>query len=442
MLLAAALAGCVRYHPRPLSARVVARSLRDPVHAALVREAARLRMQPLAPVRLDFSRPLSTRELGVIAVLANPDLVTLRARERVASAQVFAAGLLPDPVITAQGLTPYGPQAAGRSTAYNAGFLFGLSRLFARPVLLRIARDSARATRYRVVWQEWVVANQARMLGTRLYWLRRSRAAADAAAHVARHYAAAAQRALRAGAFSQAGSATAEALALSAEETAADYARQVLRTRIALNAMLGLKPVDRLRIAHPDTVPARLPPASGLLQAAIRRRFDLVALRAAYAASENRLDLAVLQQYPQLDVGLAAARNTTGVTSAGWQVSLTLPLSGNRGAIAVTRARRAVLYHAYLARIAHVRSDIYQLRAIFTGVSTEIERIGPRERRLGRMQAPVLAAQKSGALGARRALLLVLAGAQAREQYGNLRMLQAQSYIGLTVASGGRWRNR
>ncbi|MHB8550973.1 MAG: TolC family protein [Acidiferrobacterales bacterium] len=440
VLAAVTLSGCVRYHARPLSDAAIAAALRDPAQAALVREAARLQRAPLAPIRLDFRRPLSARELGVIAVLANPDLITLRARERVATAQVFAAGLLPNPVVTADALVPYGSRAAGKTTSYNGGFLWDLSQLFTRPAALRSARASARATHFQVAWQEWAVANQARLLAIRLYWLGRSRAAADGAAQTGQRYARQVQMALRAGALSAADAATAQALVLAAQTTAASYDRQVQRTRLALNALLGLNPADRLRIAPPRPVPRKLPPPAQLWRRAIHERLDLVALRATYAASENRLDFAVLQQYPQIGIGIVAARDNSSVTSAGWQISLTLPLNGNRGAIAVARANRAVLYHAYMARLAHDRSDIFRLRSLFANATAEIGRLEPSERNIARLQVSALEASTRGVLDARRSLLMILSSAQAKEQLNNLRMLQAQSYVGLVVASGARWR--
>ncbi len=439
-LVGTMLTGCAHYRPRPLSEAAIAEALRDPTHAALVREAGRMRMAPLAPIRLDFRRPLSARELGVIAVLANPDLITLRARERVATAQVFAAGLLPNPVVTASVLTPYGSNSAGTTSSYNGGFLWDLSQLFTRPAVLRIARESARATDFQVAWREWAVANQARLLATRLYWLERSRVAADVAARTGQHYALQVQAARRAGALAASSAATAQTLALSAQTTAASFDRQAQRTRLALNAVLGLNPADRLSVARPRPVPLAIPPPAQLFRAATHERLDLVALRAAYAASENRVDRAVLEQFPQIGIGLAAARDTSDVTSAGWQISLTLPLNGNRGAIAVARANRAVLYHAYMARLAHDRSDIYRLRALFTGLTAEIVRLQPQERSFRHLQRSALDASAGGALDAQEALLMVLSSAQAQERFNNLRMLRAQSYIGLIVASGARWR--
>lgn len=433
------LAACARYHARPLSHAAVAAALRAPTHVALVRAARQLKLPPLAPMRLNFARPLSPREVGVIAVLADPDLIALRARRRVATAQVFAAGLLPNPVINASELIPYGPQSGGRSTAFSGGFLWDLSRLFTRSVTLRIAQENARAVRFQVAWREWAVANQARLLAIRLYWLRRSRAVAASSAALAKAYSERLGGALRAGAISISSAARGEALARAAQLAAARYERRVRRARIALNTLLGLTPDAHVRLGRPAPPPSTVPHPARLFLAAQKRRLDLVALRAAYQSTEAELDSAVLAQYPQIGIGLAAARNTSGIPSAGWQLTLTLPINGNRGAIAVARARRAALYHAYMARLAQDRAAIDRLSMYFMNYTRELRDLGPQQSTFAHLAHAALAAGRSGALDRNSTLTIVLQNTFAEEQMNNLHIAQAQSYIGLVVASGARW---
>jgi hypothetical protein len=72
-----------------------------PDRSELVRAAGELNHPGVPPVALDFSKPLTGAEIAAIAVLANPDLRALRTQQRVADAQVFASGLLPDPQLSA-----------------------------------------------------------------------------------------------------------------------------------------------------------------------------------------------------------------------------------------------------------------------------------------------------------------------------------------------------
>jgi cobalt-zinc-cadmium efflux system outer membrane protein len=95
------LAGCAVYHPNPLDRGQLDAALAPPDNMTLALEAERLRHPRIPPIVLDFSKPLTGKEFAVIAVWANPDLKTLRAEEGAVRAQVFRAGLLPDPQISA-----------------------------------------------------------------------------------------------------------------------------------------------------------------------------------------------------------------------------------------------------------------------------------------------------------------------------------------------------
>ncbi|MHB1950846.1 MAG: TolC family protein [Acidiferrobacteraceae bacterium] len=437
--MASAVAACARYHPKPLSQAAVAAALRPPEHAALVRDAKHLKMPPLAPMPLDFSRPLTPREVGVIAVFADPDLIALRIRRQVATAQVFAAGLLPNPVIDASELFPYGPKASGRTAALGAGFLWNLSRLFTRSVTLRISRERARAVRFQVAWREWVVANEARLLAVRLFWLRRSENQASTAATLASAYSLRLARARAAGAVSMVAASRGSALARRAAMTASRYQRGVQKTQIALDRLLGLAPGTPIALRRPASPPRSMPDARRLFHAAEKRRLDLVALRAAYQSAEARLHSAVLAQYPQIGFGLAAARNTSGVPSAGWQLTLTLPINGNRGAIAVARMRRRLLYRTYMARLSRDRATIERLSAFFSSYSRELRDLRGQHALSAHLADAARAAARSGALDRAQALAIVLRNAHLEEDMNNLRIAQAQSYIGLEVASGARW---
>ena len=95
----ATLAACTRYEPKPLDDAALNRSLVSPDPVALAQAAAQFRHPRLKPITLDLSKPLTEEQAAVVAALANPDLVAMRAQKQVADAQVFAAGLLPDPQI-------------------------------------------------------------------------------------------------------------------------------------------------------------------------------------------------------------------------------------------------------------------------------------------------------------------------------------------------------
>ncbi|MHB1581637.1 MAG: TolC family protein, partial [Acidithiobacillus sp.] len=89
------LAGCASYHAEPLQTRLAATAKVEREMAAALRHDHPASAQPV-----NLHAPLSGEDLGEIAVLLNPDLRAMRAQIGVAQAQVFAAGLLPDPQLS------------------------------------------------------------------------------------------------------------------------------------------------------------------------------------------------------------------------------------------------------------------------------------------------------------------------------------------------------
>ncbi|HVL41360.1 MAG TPA: hypothetical protein VM348_04325, partial [Brevundimonas sp.] len=132
---------------------------------------------------IDLSGPLSARQLGVIAVIANPDLRAQRARLGVAEAQVFEAGLLPDPQFSFSLDRP--ASAPGLVDAIAGGLGFDTSSLYTRPLRQRTARASRDQVRLDVAWLEWQAAGQARLLAARIGGLETVRGLAFEAARAA-----------------------------------------------------------------------------------------------------------------------------------------------------------------------------------------------------------------------------------------------------------------
>ena len=360
------LAACVSYAPKPLDGSDLEAVLASPDRATLTRRAAQLQRPRLPPVTLDFSQPLDTDEIAVLAVLGNPDLRSLRAQQRVRDAQVFAAGLLPDPQLSLGFDNVLSPRGQGLTTAFAAGLSLDLlGALATRHVELQTAHAAGEQVRFDIAWQEWTVAGQARLQAIRLPRQRLAARIARGAATIAeaglrRTLTAAARGDLKGDevAAQRIAAADASARALTAE-------RDADTTRLELNRLLGLTPSAPLQLADPPALSAWTTPDPEALFAAARHvRLDLQAFAAGYDSQEATLHRAVLGQYPRLAITLNRARDTGNVHTFGPAVSLDLPLwNRNRGAIAVADADRDRLRSEYAARLHQMRADIAALVA-------------------------------------------------------------------------------
>ncbi|HQT88014.1 MAG TPA: TolC family protein [Acidiphilium sp.] len=338
--LAPLLAGCATYHARPLR-------LAPPLHRSLATLDHTL---PDGRV-IDLSAALSPQALAALAVLNDPALRAARAQAGVAQAQIFAAGLLPDPNL--QG--GFGALLGGPAVAPSiAGSLTqDLAALVTRGVRVRAARARAGEVSANLLWQEWQVASQAETLATAIWADQRSLVALDRARRALDCLVTDGQRQVAAGnvTIDQAAAASASLASLDAARDLA--AQQAVTDQAALAALLGVAPDAPIRLARP--VIARLTPreANRLIVTLARRRPDLIALRYGYRAADADVRAAILAQFPLLSLSVNGGSDTSRVATVGPSLSVNLPLfNGNRGSIAVARATRRQLHAAFTAALA------------------------------------------------------------------------------------------
>ncbi len=162
-LAVAALAGCQAYHARPLTADAVGRALAAPSADTLRVEAAALQHPILPPVTVDLSDGLSPDEAAVVAVLVNPSLRAARDGRSLADAQLLQAGILPNPTLSTNLDVPVAGNTTGTSTGMGAGVDWDLKALVGRRAGVQAAQASRAAVDLDVAWQEWQVAQAARL---------------------------------------------------------------------------------------------------------------------------------------------------------------------------------------------------------------------------------------------------------------------------------------
>jgi outer membrane protein TolC len=415
LLLAIGLAGCASYAPAPLTENPAV--LVTPVASVLEARVSAIERPWLKPVGIDLAAPLSPDGIAALAVVNNPDLIALRARAGVADAQVFAAGLLPDPTFSIGA----DKVLSGPDTFLNIAGSLGLdiNALRKRAVTRQQAAGQARQVRLDLAWAEWQTAGQARIQAVRITGLSRIVALArvtDAAAQVQL------ARSGRAAVRGDIAASDAEAARIAAYD-AADRLRTAERDLLVaeqeLARLLGLPPQTRLALA--DTpLPGLLPPAERLFTLAQARRSDLAALRAGYDSQEASVHLAVLQQFPSLNLTITGNRDSADNLLIGPAIDFTLPLwNHNRGGIAVERATREALKAEYEARLFQTRAEV---SAAWEGIA-----LASRQLDQARVGLPSLERQAAASeAAARRGDIARAAAETARQQLRDRQQAIAQ----------------
>ncbi len=357
-LVFAGMAGCAIYRPKPLP-------LEPDLPHSLRRLTVDARSLPLPELRahvFDPSDGLDMTEVAMLAVANNPQLRVARDDAGVARAQAFAAGLLPDPdlSLTRDFPTNGGP---GNTDAFGIGLSYDVGALLVHSAAKRAATATARKLDLGLLWQEWQVVSQARMLFVQVVeqekeigLLRQVQALlAKRLQHV--------RRALGEGNVTLDAESADLVAFQQVDSQVNDTARQINRSRHDLNALLGLAPEVRLDLkGSPALLPLDAKKVAAALPDLARRRPDLLALRAGYDAGEESFRQAVLAQFPAITIGITRARDTSDIYTSGFGVTISLPIfNRNRGGVAVARATRQRLYDEFHLRLNTAYGDIYRI---------------------------------------------------------------------------------
>lgn len=359
------LGGCATYRPAPLPSAGAMAAAPAPDMERLRVAATKLHHPLLEPVTIDLSDGLSPDEAAVLAVLANPDLKAVRDAHGEAAAQLVGAGLLPNPVLTAELDQPRPTSAERTVNQYSFGLEQSLRELMTRGARVAAAARTVKSVDLGIAWREWQVAQAARLATVRLAMLQRRLGLVRREVGFERRTVSVLQKAI------DGGDATVQDLgvhrsALEAlKQVEGDLDRTAAATRARLNLLLGLPPKANLEVILPAADAsglAKLPAASAMVERAMKTRLDVQALELGYQAQEARVRRAVLAQFPSLSIGVVRQRNETGIQFLGGFVSLGLPIfNRNQGEIALARATRSRLGHELEARIAGIRSQISEL---------------------------------------------------------------------------------
>ncbi len=400
--------------------------------------ASTLRHPLLPPVSFDPSDGLSPDEVAILTVFVNPELKARRDRRGIAEAQVLQAGLLPDPVLSYNMDVPVGGVTGGKVTAFGTGLEWELSRLLPRNARQQAARKDAGAVDLDIAWQEWQIAQAARLRATRVLWLARQQVVADQRSQVLEKEQKLLRDAVEAGEATSLELAAVEKASSVAFQEASAFRGQQATERLAMYRAIGFPPTASVSLQAPaHGSPGPIPPLEELLSGLEDRRLDLVALRVGYASQEARLRAAIQAQFPRLDVGLTGGRDSDRLVTAGFEIRVALPMfERNQGAIAAASATRKQLFDEYAARLFDARLDVAEFRSRWTAAAEQVRTLDAVLPLLQRQSAVCQGSEKQGGETRTRCLSVIEAALDAEGQLLAQQRMQAELAIGLDLVAG------
>lgn len=411
--------------------------------APLEAEALRARVSELdhpflEAIPIDLGDGLGPSEAAVLAVALNPDLAAARAARGEARAGLVAAGLLPNPSFGFESDDPYGSGSAGLSRVVNLSLSIDTQQILTHWARVAAARGEVERVDLDILWQEWGIAQQARLEATRLAWLEQrvslSRKQLDLEAETSDRL----QQAFAAGdvAAGPLGVQIAARESVRANLLALEQAH--LESRNRLLGLLGRPEPTELAVEPPAASGATsLPSADELVPLCLGRRLDLEALRRSYAAQDARLRQAVIEQFPNVTVGLAHQRNESQLKFLGGFVTVGVPIfDRNQAGVALAEATRERLRLEYAARATEVRGTVHDALDLLELVSRRLPEVTAGLEPLSVVEEQEARAAAAGDVDWLTYETIRLALFEQRLQQASLSQLAAETRIALETACG------
>ncbi len=323
----------------------------QPNVAALTSQPDDLPLRETGEHRFDVRHPLDIDDVAIIAVAHNPALNALRLKAGVAAAQAFQAGLLPNPQFNFDyGVLAGGP---GLTNSMLIGLAQDIQSLLTLSARKAEAASAQNAVELDLLWQEWQVVSQARLLFVRATSLRQQLGILQRARQLFQDRYGTTSTAMNRG-DETLQTVTPDLVALlSAESQQRDLKQLILRNKHDLNALLGLLPESNIAVAGLSAFPRLDGRTLGpILEDLAARRPDLLALKAGYGAEEERVRISIIEQFPKLSLGSNRAKDTSAIYTQSASLTMNLPLfDQNQGKIAIELATREQLRAEYQARL-------------------------------------------------------------------------------------------
>ncbi|HEX4643985.1 MAG TPA: TolC family protein [Verrucomicrobiae bacterium] len=357
----AGLAGCARFHPRPLSpaetaASLDARSLDSPAFREFLEKNLRRQFDAWPPKSWDFEM------LNLAALYYHPSLDVARAQWQVALGGKITAAARPNPTASVEpgydfnstGLSPWLPLITFDIPLETAG-----KRGYRKAQAQRLS-ESARLNIATAAWQvhsnlrasliDFIAARQReQLLQEQMSWQEKIVQSLE-------------QR-LQAGAVSRSELTLVRIALEKIRLELTDAQRQNAEARIRVADAIGVsaKALEGLDLNYDlsvrPAVAAELATADAREQA-LRGRADILAALAEYAASQSALQLEIAKQYPDIHLG-PGYQYDHGEHTFTLALTAELPiLNQNQGPIAEAAARRAETAARFVALQAKVITEI------------------------------------------------------------------------------------
>ena len=324
-----------------------------------------------------------------------------------------------------------------RVLGYGVGLSWDVTPLLALGTRVAAARQGAEAVDLEIAWQEWGVAQEARLRAARSLYLSQQVAVAHQAEASWAARLASLHEARAAGAVTELAVAEAERSRARWKLITLDLRRAAVDQGAALARVLALDPRDlptiqgawRPAIADEDL--------DALLDALPERRLDVRGMEEAAGSHDTALRAAHLAAFPAIELSGQFRQETDRTQVAGATLSVRFPLlDRQQGAIAAEAGQRDRLKEELAARLQGARADTIGAKQAIDLLDREVRAADEAAAAADHLTQLSQRAQAAGALSASVAADRQDQAFEARLRALQLRQQRAEAWITLSIASG------
>jgi outer membrane protein, heavy metal efflux system len=325
-----------------------------------------------AAVVLDLAHDLLTPDAAALLALeGNPRLRALRSRRGLIGVELVAAGMLPNPRLAVAVGAPIGGKE-GNQVSINGEASWEITALLGRDAARQSAREEVASVDLEVAWQEWVVAQAARLHAIQVVSLARR---VEVARQIERTWAArldAQQRALAVGAATVLDVTAARDAIHAARLDALALARDLADARSRLVEDLGVPAGTAIQLDSGWVPSSARPPLQALLDR-LPRRLDVLAFEHGQRSHEAGLQRELARRFPPVELGVFAQRDPDRVGAVGMSVSFGLPFfSRNQAAVLLESEASVQAGFDHDAALASARAEVTRLAEALQLVDQQI----------------------------------------------------------------------
>jgi len=389
------------------------------------------------PIVLDDADGLSPDEAAILAIDQNPRLRAVRAQRGLGQAELIGAGILPNPRLEGSLDFPAFSSDEAKVLGYGAGLSWNVTPLLSRGARVSAAEENLASVDLEVAWQEWQVAQAARLHAVRTIYIERRARLGRELEETWRQRLDGLRQARAASAVTELEVSSGERSFAEARVSRLDLDQRAVSERSELDRALGIDGTQDVVLDASFTLTSTAPRREDLLAEIPRHRLDLIALQHAFRSHDSALRAEVIAQFPPVEIGFHVSRGVDRVGSAGVTLSFDIPFfDRNQRNVARASAERTQVEAEYDARLIEARADVIRTIKEQAIVREQLAATREASEAAGRLAEQARAAAVSGALSP------LLASDILERSYGSrLRVLEieqtlAELEIALALVSG------